>query len=390
MDQVDYSGVHRSGWQYVYDHISFLHNSKSNLLLDLYIDRTFHWNNNINEILDIIPYTKPWCGFIHHTFNKEFSNYNCEQLLQNKNFIESLKVCKGLFVLSETLCNLFTSALQKINITVPVITFVHPTQTHVKLFTIDNFINNENKKIVNIGGWLRNIYNFYKLNIPENISVTCKKSQLLFNLFNCQTKNCKIEKCILKGKNMSNYLPKDNLLPQLKDILSGGGDTNNNTTDIQCKVSCANMNISCDNVCINDDTQITNNWYKHFYLDMNYIISTMNVIDHIDNNSYDELLSCNVVFVNLVDASAVNTLVECIVRNTPIIVNKIPAVVELLGNNYPLYYNDIIDVYKLINEKSITNAYKYLTHLNKQKLTIGYFINHFITTLHTINAPVVV
>jgi hypothetical protein len=390
MDQVDYSGVHRSGWQYVYDHISFLHNSKSNLLLDLYIDRTFHWNNDINEILGIIPYSKPWCGFVHHTFNKEFSTYNCEQLLQNKNFIESLKVCRGLFVLSDTLCDLFKSALTKMNIDVPVFSLIHPTQTDVKLFTIDNFINNDNKKIINIGGWLRNIYHFYKLKVPDTITVTCKKTQSLFNLFNCQKKNCKIEKYILKGKNMSNYLPKDDLLPQLKDILSTSD--NQQTDTVHGNISC-NANVSCNNICENyyhDNVVITNNWYKHFYFDMNYIISTMNVINHIDNNSYDELLSCNVVFVNLVDASAVNTLIECIVRNTPIIINKIPAVVELLGNNYPLYYDDIIDVYKLINEKSITNAYKYLTHLNKQKFTIGYFINHFVTTLNTINAPAAV
>jgi len=44
IDQIDYSGAHRSGWQYVYEHIEYLHNSESDVLLDLYIDRTFHWN----------------------------------------------------------------------------------------------------------------------------------------------------------------------------------------------------------------------------------------------------------------------------------------------------------------------------------------------------------
>jgi hypothetical protein len=31
---------------------------------------------------------------------------------------------------------------------------------------------------------------------------------------------------------------------------------------------------------------------------------------------------------------------ECIVRNNPIIVNKNKAIVELLGEKYPLYYED--------------------------------------------------
>ena len=80
------------------------------------------------------------------------------------------------------------------------------------------------------------------------------------------------------------------------------------------------------------------------------IINNINFIEHVDNKNYDLLLSENIVFVNLVDASAVNTIIECIVRNTPIIVNKIPAVVEMLGENYPMYYTllDIVLKYTLL------------------------------------------
>ena len=57
--------------------------------------------------------------------------------------------------------------------------------------------------------------------------------------------------------------------------------------------------------------------------------------------NYDLLLMQNIVFINLIDASAVNTILECIVRNTPIIVNKIDGIIDYLGEDYPLYYNEL-------------------------------------------------
>ena len=50
---------------------------------------------------------------------------------------------------------------------------------------------------------------------------------------------------------------------------------------------------------------------------------------------YDCLLPENVMAIELFDASANNVVVECIARNTPIIVNRHPAVVEYLTADYP-------------------------------------------------------
>ena len=56
---------------------------------------------------------------------------------------------------------------------------------------------------------------------------------------------------------------------------------------------------------------------------------------------YDDLLTNNIVFVDLFDASANNTVLECIVRRTPIIINNIGAVSEYLGKDYPLYFENL-------------------------------------------------
>jgi tetratricopeptide (TPR) repeat protein len=64
-------------------------------------------------------------------------------------------------------------------------------------------------------------------------------------------------------------------------------------------------------------------------------------VQHIPDEQYDALLSENIVFIELYDASANNTVVECLVRGTPLLVNPLPAVVEYLGPDYPLYYQDL-------------------------------------------------
>ena len=49
-------------------------------------------------------------------------------------------------------------------------------------------------------------------------------------------------------------------------------------------------------------------------------------------------MSRSVVFLDLYDAIANNAVVECISRQTPILVNPIDSVVEYLGKDYPFYY----------------------------------------------------
>jgi glycosyltransferase involved in cell wall biosynthesis len=65
---------------------------------------------------------------------------------------------------------------------------------------------------------------------------------------------------------------------------------------------------------------------------------SVRLIDRLTDQQYDSLLSDNIVFLNLFDAGANTTVVECISRGTPILINKVGAVVEYLGKDYPFYY----------------------------------------------------
>lgn len=441
MDQEDYSGCHRSGWQYVYKNLEIFHNDNSPILLDLYIDRTFHWNLELNCILNLIPYKNPWIGFIHHTFDESFSNYNCNTLFHCKEFIESLELCKGLFVLSKYLKDLFDIELKKRNLNINVYVLMHPTEVNVKSFSYQNFVNNNNKRLIHIGGWLRNIYSFYNIELPQ--------STKFYSGFLLGDKTIKpygytnhvIKKNALKGKNMNNYYPINTFLLDFKNFL-----LKTPTNDIIDINEITNLNLSrsinltnqeiIDNVvrlyylrqysqnistnqanlqrlhylrreidipsnCSNNqnfpncsfDNTIINNWNKHFYDDIFNKINNIEFIEFLENNDYDNLLSENIVYIDLVDASAVNTVIECTVRATPIIVNKHPAVIELLGESYPLYFTSKHDDYNGINleinnmlqtDKLIRRAHNYLKRQNLNKFKIITFINNFSKILKNI------
>jgi hypothetical protein len=111
----------------------------------------------------------------------------------------------------------------------------------------------------------------------------------------------------------------------------------------------------------------------------------VNKIGYLTNNEYDEILSKNVVCIILEDASAINTVIECVLRNTPIFINPLPAIKEVLGNDYPLYINDNYndDFDKKLNTSLISQAYTYLQALDKTKFTFEYFNKTFTKILTT-------
>lgn len=383
VDQNDYSNAHRSGWQFVYNSIKHLHNEDSNLLIDLYLDKTFHWKKEVYKILNLIPYKKNWMGFIHHTFENKFSNYNNYNLINCPEFIESLKLCKGLFVLSKYLKKQFIHELNKLNIRVPIYVLYHPTEiNNVPEFSFKKFLNNKQKKLVHVGGWLRNIFSFYNMKIPKVYKFS-KYKIFKYKFTKCiKKKTYTMEKYALKGSNMNNYFPADDFLCTLKNTLNNNYLTNhlqNCSTDHPKNCSTDNLQ-NCST-----DHKITNNWYKHYYDYTKEMCDSVNIINKLSNQEYDNLLTENIVFINLIDASAVNTLIECMVRNTPIIINRHPVVVELLGENYPLYYDN--DNYYEMNAKivklvsnfyNILKAKKYLKKLDKSKLNINTFIYNLI------------
>jgi hypothetical protein len=358
-NQDDESGVHRSGFKWIYDNLIQLNNEDSNLLLDLYTDKTFNWDNTDVKL----PYTQPWIGVCHHTFNVDFSENNLYNLIENHYFIESSAHCKGLIVLSRNLQQKLIQELRNRYLNIPVYMLSHPTELKVPQFSYNKFLNNNDKKIVHIGAWLRNVFFFYNLTLGT-YSFASK------SIFSCLSNKESLRKLALKGAEMDNYFCSNEFLEILNCL---------NPHDNGCAPICRGSGIDA----------VFNKWYCQFSTFINKIKDSVTILDKLNNDDYDELLTENIVIICLMDASAVNTLIECVARCTPIIVNKHPAVVEILGDRYPLYYNTqciggISDNYFLMNKEIdellsvkgiIKKANDYLKKLDKCNLNIDTFIS---------------
>lgn len=107
--------------------------------------------------------------------------------------------------------------------------------------------------------------------------------------------------------------------------------------------------------------------------------NSVELIEQVSNDTYDEILSANIVYLNLYDSSANNAIIECIARGTPLLVNKLPAIVEYLGENYPFYFkNDDDASIKLNDLQLIKNTHEYLmTFENRKNILMETFIENF-------------
>jgi hypothetical protein len=366
-----YNGAHRGGWYLACEELSKRNSlndqdQPNGVICDMYIDRTFHWAKLYMKHLGLIPYTGPWCGFIHHTPDTTYSDYNTTALLEIPEFIQSLHTCKGLFTLSEPMTQYLRDRLSSIAPHVKVVTFAHPIDEPTTSFSHKRYMKNQDPKLINIGAWMRNPFTIYRL--PD----------------------IELQKTVLIGKDMSEYIPPENFKIDYYDgfLLQ--------LTDLDIK---SHPRQPCRPLpsLIPKWVQFLIEWLKsqgiqisHYQNNTLYIrefdrveelnalitsmINKVRKLDYQSNEEYDNLLSENLVFLDLIDAAAVNTIIECIVRQTPVIVNKIPGTVALLGEDYPFYYNNVTDVPQLLTPVQIKNASTYLKRLDKKRYQLKYFM----------------
>jgi hypothetical protein len=103
-------------------------------------------------------------------------------------------------------------------------------------------------------------------------------------------------------------------------------------------------------------------------------VGNVELIGRLDDQRYDELLASSVVFCEYLDVSASNTVIEAIARNTPIVVNRLPALEEYLGKDYPLFYERIEEVPAMLGDRErIRRACALLSAMDKSWLSVESF-----------------
>ena len=288
----------RSGWSAVMPELAKLHTDQG-VIFDGFLDLFFGQGKEFKE---------PWIGFLHHTPNHPkhvsqsygFSHdRSLNSLFKQPNFIKSQRFCKGIFTLSEYTKKVIQDKLPD----VVVVNLILPTEIPDLVFSMDRYQQNESKKVVMIGHWLRKYRSMFDLRSP-------------------------IPKFILFATEKFNF-------PRL-------------------------INLECSKQ-INEDVQ---------------------KIDRLDNAGYDDLLSKNIIFLDLYDAAANNVVVECIARKTPLLVNRLPATEEYLGVNYPFFFSDLKEAENKINDPSlIEETHEYLGKLPiRGRISVDYFVNSFVSS----------
>lgn len=313
---------HRSGWNYALQALKPLHNSKG-VLFDGFIENNFAWKHETagcrsDEILrkmklngsfsslatseekGIVPYKVPWVGFVHNPQNMPtwFHYQESPQTIFAKSiWQDSLEHCLGLFTFSQYHAEWLREQTGK-----PVNYLVHPTEIPDVQFDFNKFRKNPNKKIIQIGWWLRKLHAIYLLPIAKDNPQNYEKIRLVPMFFG----------------NAQEYLHR---------LMATEREQNSIT------------------------------------LDQDLVSNTREIV-HVTDPTYDELLSENIVFIELYDANANNAVLECIARATPILINPLPAVKENLGEQYPLYYHSLKEAAeKALDLPLLFDAHRYLQRL---------------------------
>jgi hypothetical protein len=294
---------HRSGWKFIMGQIAEnLHSDYAPCWLEGYTDGLLIRNEEIRQ---------PWIGFWHNTIvhpDPKTSGDKYKILpslttgLQLLSWKAMMPFCKGIFTLCE-----YTRQFLSEHIDVPVISLFHPSEDSEIKFSFEKFLENKDKKLVQIGHWMRKIKSIGEVKSP-------------------------FRKCYLKpGQRHKGFL--------------------------------------------NKDISYLNGYYN------------THVLDTLSDCEFDLLLEKNIVFLDLYDVAACNTIVDCLVRNTPLLITKLPAAVEYLGKDYPFYFENLEEAAEKLNLDTIEQTHQYLKNKNKDNLRIEFFLNEFVNSSIYHNLP---
>jgi polysaccharide pyruvyl transferase WcaK-like protein len=435
MHRQSYKGLHRSGWHFAMKGLLRYHDDTGrSVLCDTYMDRTFHWASSVLIAEGVIPYRRPWIGILHHTTDTAFSDHNCTDMFESPALLASLPFCTAIVTLSRALEGEIRTLLRTHGFGgVRTVALIHPTESVPadSEFTMEKFERNPHRHVIQIGAWLRDPFAIYKLHLRERADHSAG-----------------VMKAVLHGRHMDNCVrPADNLTRlgvmtgHLDDATTGlmcrdgAGLMCRDQTGLMCRdgaglmcrdqtgMMCRDgMGMMCREqtclmcrdgmgqmcrdqtgmmcrehayMCRSDDSALAgrsrerlgNKYVQAMLRSLHDTERTVKVLPLCDDQAYDQLLSENLVFLCLLDASAVNTVLECMVRNTPVVVNRLPALEELLGADYPLFYDDLHEAATILEDvEMIRRGHDHIKGLDKECFTLDAFCKGFegVLSLQTI------
>ena len=117
-------------------------------------------------------------------------------------------------------------------------------------------------------------------------------------------------------------------------------------------------------------------------------VGDVDVVRELNNSQYDDLMASSVILNQYWDVSASNTVVEAIARCTPLLVNRHPALVEYLGSEYPLFFDELRDLRTLLQDSArIRQGWRYLVEMDKSWLSASSFAHEVLSFIHDVSTP---
>lgn len=117
-------------------------------------------------------------------------------------------------------------------------------------------------------------------------------------------------------------------------------------------------------------------------------IGEVEIAPRLDHSEYDELMTSSLIFSEYWDVSASNVVVEAIARNTPLVLNRHPALEEYLGAEYPLFFDDIRDVRELLSDPTrIEHAWGLISEMDKTWLSASSFADNVVKFVNQVSQP---
>lgn len=310
--------AHRSGWSYVVNNLQRF-NDKRGIILDDFVEITFGYNYTKNISNKRIPYKNPWIGFLHHPpqicpwYENQYKNsIDIHNIFSKPEFLDSLKHCKCLFVLSDYLKIYLQNNFDCFK-NIPIKTLYHPTSFdgfEWDFAKFKTFYNISGIKLITIGYFLRNLSTIFSVSTNKKLDKFLMPSHLQFGVQNLQ-----------------------------KEIA-----------------------------------------YKKLDIDT----KSVKILNWQTNHFYDKMLEQSVVLLDLYDTSCNNAIIESFARNSPLIINRHPAIEEYLGPKYPGFFKRSNEIKDLLIYDNICECNEYLKNRNKNILNIEYFVSHFQLALQDI------
>ena len=320
---------HRSGWNYALRALAPLHH-EAGIHFDDFIERHFAWQHKVDlrpapvllkmklegtfdtlatsEERGIVPYRHPWIGVVHNPQNMPLWFHVDES--------PQAIFAKNVWKQSVDTCvglftfSEYTARWLREQTGKPVSALIHPTEMSPIGFDFERYLRNSRKSILQIGWWLRKLTAIYRLPIGVDNALGYRKIRL-------------VPRFIPDARAHLNRL-----IERERQMLG---------------------------------LTIERRWAENTTEE-----------DQVSNEEYDRLLSENIVFVELHDANANNVVIECIARATPLLINPLPAVVEYLGRDYPLYYSSLEEARaKAMDVDLLHRGHRYLLTCDTRTMLSG-------------------